>query len=153
MSKPTVRTHSYQHFEDLQLSSKEFYSALENLIKGYQYPDVTLSVVAKREGGIASSSREYLQVSKAPYNFLICAAPFGRSFFVSWWMEDGDDWLTAFFQRLPLIGRLFGPYAKSYYQVDTELIFTQSIDAIVRAAVGKLAAEHGYRQPDMKLAE
>lgn len=149
MPKPVIHGHSYRHFGDLQMSSKEFYANLEKTIREYQFPNVSCKPVAFWEGGLLSDQREYLRISYLEFRYHVCAAPFGRSFFVSWWLEETEDWLLALLGRIPLIGRLFRPGKKTYYQIDAELIFTESIEALVRAAVASVAAEHGYRAEEI----
>jgi hypothetical protein len=38
------------------------------------------------EGGLLSAKREYLRATYGRYSFDICAAPFGKDFFFSWWL-------------------------------------------------------------------
>ncbi len=145
MPKPVIHGHSYRHFGDLQLSSREFYADLERTIGEYQFPNVTCKQVDFWEGGLLSDRREYLRISHRDLRYHVCAAPFGRSFFVSWWLEETEDWVLALLGRIPLIGRIFRPEKKTYYEIDAELIFTASIEALVVEAVNRVAAEHGYR--------
>lgn len=143
----TVHSHSYQHFEDLQLSSNDFYSLLEKLIKEYQYPDVVCTRQSQKEGGLLSSKREFLCITRKRHSFFVCASPFGKSFFISWWHQEDAN--TA----ANIAGKFFGTAvanrmeAKNYYQLDTELMFTQSITAIIKMAVEKVKADHGFREP------
>ena len=143
-----VYSHSYQHFEDLQLSAKEFYSEIISRIKEYEYPSVVTASRMIRESSFLSSRREYLCIYRGGLEFKVCAAPFGRSFFISWYMEEHRDPVGEFIQRLPLVGWMFRPSPKTYYQLDTELIFVKSIDAIVRSVIQKVMVEHGFRVSD-----
>ncbi|QEC77388.1 hypothetical protein [Mucilaginibacter ginsenosidivorax] len=152
MSKPVTHSHSYQHFEDLQLSAKDFYAALEARIASYQFPDVECRVVERHEDSILSSKRQYLQIEHHYLSYLVCAAPFGRSFFISWYLEQSEDGFTLALRKIPIL-RWLVPSEKTYYQIDSELMFKNSIENIVKAAVHKLMVEHGYRQPDIELAE
>jgi len=143
-----VYSHNYQHFEDLQLSGKEFYAEIVRRIREYEYPDVASSSRLIRESSFLSSRRQYLCIYRGELEFLVCAAPFGRSFFISWYMEERRDPVREFMQRLPLVGWMFRPAPKTYYQLDTELIFVRSIDAIVRSVIQKVMVEHGFRVSD-----
>jgi hypothetical protein len=144
MAQKVIHNHSYEHFADLQHSSADFYSTVESLIREYQYPDVTCSVVEFGEDGLLSPKRKYLCVTRRFLTYYVCAAPFGRSFFISWWLGESDDDIFAILKRIPIL-KWFFPAGKTYYQVDTELIFRNGIEAIVASAVRSLKAEHGYR--------
>jgi hypothetical protein len=142
-----VHSHSYQHFEDLQISSNEFYALLESKIREYRYPDVSCSRQTQREGGLFSAKREYLAVSWKRYVFHVCASPFGRSFFISWWLHEGANSGANAAARIPLIGKALARNmeSKTYYQQDAELMFTNSINSIIKVTVEKVKAEYGFR--------
>jgi hypothetical protein len=151
MSTSTTRTHSYQHFEELQLSAKDFYATLETQIASYQFPNVTCKVVEKHEEYLLSSKRQYLHIKQDSLSYLVCAAPFGKSFFISWYLEESEDGFTLALRKIPILRWLVSS-EKTYYQIDSELMFKNSIESIVKAQVHKLMVEHGYRQPDIELA-
>ncbi|WP_439695168.1 hypothetical protein ACFGVS_19055 [Mucilaginibacter sp. AW1-7] len=144
MAEKVIHSHSYEHFEDMQASSKEFYEKLESQIKEYQFPGVSFSFAEFGEDGPWSPKRTYFCITRRFLSYYVCAAPFGRSFFVSWWLKDSDDSLATVLRRIPIIRWFLSP-SKPYYQIDTELIFKSSIDGIIRGAVASLKAEHGYR--------
>lgn len=146
-SQPTIHAHHYQHFEDLQMSSNEFYSMLEKMIVEYKYPEVQCKQVTLRESGLFSSSRAYLKISRKLYNYYVCAAPFGKSFFISWWLKEDENTAANVAAKIPLFGKAFAQRieSKTYYQLDSELMFTQSIHSIIKAAVTKIMADKGFR--------
>ena len=74
-TQTTVHAHQSEHFEDLQMSAKEFYLLLKNMIEEYRYPEVACTPVTLKEGGLFSSKREYLRISKERYNYYVCASP------------------------------------------------------------------------------
>jgi hypothetical protein len=76
-------------FNNFQASPQEFFTAVEQAISKRSIPDVEISRVEWRESGLASAWREYLRVSRGTFVFDICAAPFGTSFFFSWWFAVG----------------------------------------------------------------
>ncbi len=57
-TETTIYSHTYQHFENLQMSAIEFYTVLRNMIIEYQYTDVKCTLTTLKEGGLLSSSRE-----------------------------------------------------------------------------------------------
>jgi len=50
-------------------------------------PEARFSRVTFKEGGFASAKREYLRVERRNAAFDIGAAPFGKSYFFSWWLS------------------------------------------------------------------
>ena len=147
----TLHSHTYQHFEDLQMSSEQFYSMLEAMIKEYQYPDISIERRTLKEGGLLSSKRVYLCVSRSYQNFYVCAAPYGRSFFISWWLQEDAHTASNLAETVPLLGKAIAQRmeSRSFYQLDTELMFVQSVSAIVRKAVEKVKADHGFRKKEL----
>lgn len=150
MAEPIIHSHSYQHFEDLQLSTKEFYKMLAALIKEYEYPNVKCKIVALEErygllNTLLLSNRDYLQISRGKLRYLVCAAPFGRSYFISWWHEQRETDLERF------LTKLLGPKKKTRYEVDTELMFNNAIASIVKLAIQKATADKGFRTTEKLL--
>ncbi len=143
-----AQKHWQQYFDDLQCSSKEFYEKLHKLIEEYKFPNVTISVSKYSEGGLLSAKREYLTIKRGNLKFDCCAAPFGRSFFVSWWLTELEGGCLPTFQGIPFIGRLFGKaQVKTFYEVDTENMFAASIHALITKVIEGLVPEHGARLP------
>lgn len=85
-SPATAFSHWYFLFENLQASPLEFYSSVERAVAQREIPDTEPSRIEYRESGLLSARREYLRVTRGGYVFDICGAPFGRGFFVSWWL-------------------------------------------------------------------
>ncbi|MDB5009206.1 MAG: hypothetical protein JWP45_3599 [Mucilaginibacter sp.] len=147
-SETTVHAHNSQHFENLQLSSKEFYTLLKAMIESYQYPEVSCTPITLKESGIFSSKREYLRISKQRYHYYVCASPFGKSFFISWWLQEDANTAANVTRKLGWLGRAVATRieSKTYYELDTELMFTSSITSIIKMAVEKVKADKGYRK-------
>ncbi|MDB4921225.1 hypothetical protein [Mucilaginibacter sp.] len=142
MAQPTIHTHTYQHFENLQLSAKDFYTQLHSLITEYQFPEVTCRVTPLSDNGSFFSRREYLEIKYHSFKYYVCAAPFGKNFFISWRLQEYVSTWTRFSNWIE------GKKGKSFYEQDTEVMFSNSITALVKNVVGKVMEEHGFRQPD-----
>jgi hypothetical protein len=142
MSKPAVYEHSYRHFEDVQLSAREFYATLRKLIAEHQFPNVECGVVTFADGGLFSSRREYLEVRYQSYRYYICAAPFGRNFFISWWLKEHESLWDRFRNWIE------GAKTRSFYEVDTQQIFTSSITFLLDELIKRIQSERGFRAPD-----
>ena len=147
-TQTTVHAHQSQHFEDLQMSAREFYVLLKDMIVSYQYPDVKCEPVTLSEGGLFSSKREYLRISKQRYHYYVCASPFGKSFFISWWLQEDANTTANITRKFGWLGRAMATHmeSKTYYEMDTELMFTSSINSILKLAVEKVKADKGYRK-------
>ena len=133
-----IIAHASFHFEDLQLSSKEFYHAVEDQLKYYEYPSLHTSRVSL-SGSSWFVGREYLCVQYNEYRFYICAAPFGKSYFVSWWLKRQPGFWARFFKNR---------MRKTLYQQDTEDLFLQSVKKIIEALVEKVNIDKGFLNKD-----
>ena len=83
MRKPEVHSHRATYLENFSISPGDFYKAIEAEVAACKMPDIDLSRVWFREGGLLSADREYLQVRRERFCYLVCAAPWGTSFFFS----------------------------------------------------------------------
>ncbi|MBY0377623.1 MAG: hypothetical protein K2Q33_03555 [Gammaproteobacteria bacterium] len=144
-----IVAHSSWHFEDLQLSSKEFYQAIEEKLAYYEYPQLYVSRVNLSATGIFTG-REYLCVEFKENRFYICAAPFGRSYFISWWLEEVMSTWVAILSTIPFFGKRWARNSmkKTFYQQDSEDLFLQSIKKIVETLVEKVKVDKGFLNKD-----
>ena len=117
------------------------------MIEEYRYPDVICTPVTLKEGGIFSSKRDYMRISRQRYHFFVCASPFGRSFFISWWLQEDANKVANAAAKVGMLGRVIAQRmeSKTYYELDTEQMFTSSINAIIKMAIEKVKADKGYR--------
>lgn len=81
-------SHWVSMIEDMKASPQEFYDQVERLVVKRNIPEIEISRVTWKEGGILSADREYLRVMRGRYLYDICAAPFGTGFFFSSWMAE-----------------------------------------------------------------
>jgi hypothetical protein len=86
MSKPQVEGHWHSLIEGFATSSLDFYELVKAGIAKREIPDLKISQVEWKQGGLGSGKRIYLRVSREGLNFDICAAPFGTGYFFSWWL-------------------------------------------------------------------
>ncbi len=138
---------------DMQHSTQDFYQSAEEVIKKREMPDIKISRVTYGQGGLFSAKREYLRVSRKEYIFDICAAPFGTGFFVSWWLgETEGGFIRQLLLKIPFIGPLLAKVRtmKTYYQMDTENMFKESVNACVLEAVDTITTKKGKRAPSVE---
>ena len=101
-----VISHWYILIENFEMSGLDFYAAVEEAINGREIPDIELSRVEWQEGGLATARREYLRIKRSRLAFDVCAAPFGRGFFFSWWLSRIPQKFGVFLLGLILLGLL-----------------------------------------------
>ena len=139
-----VKSNWHHTFDDLQFSTQEFYQKVEEAVKKREVPGVSISRISYSQTGLLSSKREYLRVTRNEFVFDICAAPFGKAFFVSWWLGETFE---SPLEKIPVLNILTGKDRKhkSYYQLDTELMFRGSIQAAFLDAVDQMTTAKGIR--------
>lgn len=79
-------SHWHHPFDGLETSVEDFYARVEASVAERGIPGLRLSRVGWQEAGMLSTTREYLRVEWRRHLFDLCAAPFGRGFFFSWWL-------------------------------------------------------------------
>jgi len=81
--KADVIEHWYALVPGFSTSGKEFYTGIEQELKTREVPGLDIAYIDFAEGGVLSSKREYLRMTRERLVFDICAAPFGTAFFFS----------------------------------------------------------------------
>ena len=145
---PTSIISHWNHMaQGLALSSNEFYSEIERLLKDHSVKDMKSDRVNLSEGGLLSAKREYLQVRRGDHVFHVCAAPFGSGFFVSWWLGAVESGILAWLSSKPVIGFLVQNLVKplTYYKIDTALMFQSITHSAVAQALDSLLSAKGLR--------
>lgn len=131
-------SHHYMH---LNLSTDKFYSTLEKKLYELEMPKLSIFRVTHKEYGSLSASREYLRICRYDLYMDICAAPYGKTFFISWWLFEADNIFRFFLKFIPFgIGEFLTRKRgrKTFYQVDTENVFLSTIHQCVLLAIDEL---------------
>lgn len=144
---PIIKSNWHYQFDGLQFSTQDFYSSAEISIRKRNIPEVTIKKITLSQGSLFSSKREYLRVSRKELVYDICAAPYGTGFFISYWHGETVDALTIFFSKIPLIGPFFIKVLanKTYYQIDTETMFKESVRSGILEAIDAISNQHGLK--------
>jgi len=145
---PSIIHSHWQHmFEDLQFSAQEFYSSVERIIKEREIPDVKIERVTFTEGKLFGIRRECLRIKRNQYIFDICAAPFGKGFFISWYLGESAGFMKDLIAKIPVIGALIvkASELKTYYQMDSEAMFKESIRLCLNRALDDITSTKGVR--------
>ncbi len=145
-----VFSHWFQMIEGLSENPSAFYIRVESQIKKREIPGLKIKKVTCSEGGTFSAKRIYLRVKRKEIIFDICGAPFGNGFFVSWWLGEKPTGLFKklawFIGHIPPFGFLVnGLFVKTYYKIDTMLMFQQAIHAAVTDALDTITEAEGLR--------
>ncbi len=147
-----VISHWSHNFQSFTLSADEFYTAAQDIIASHKMPNTKIVRVVHKEGGLFSSNREYLRIKHANLVFDVCAAPFGKDFFISWWLYETEGTATNL-----LKGTKIGSFLKSretsktFYQVDREEMFRSCVHECILAAIIKVTegkAEWGLNKEE-----
>ena len=91
----TIISHWNHMYPGFDQSSNEFYRAVEAKVASENLKEIKVERITLSEGGIFSNKREYLQVRRQSHVFHVCAAPYGKNFFVSWWLGEKESGLWA----------------------------------------------------------
>lgn len=136
-----------QTFDNLQLSTQEIYTDIEEAIKKRDVPGVQIARVTYHNYNSLSASREYLQISRDEHILLVCAAPFGKDYFVSWRMGESISFLKDLVPRIPVFGKLLqhAIFGKTFYQLDTEAMVKGIIQNSVLEVIDGITQAKGLR--------
>jgi hypothetical protein len=114
--------------EGLTTSTLEFYAAVEKAIRDKEAPALKIERVLWSEHGLLTAKREYLRIGFGRLRFDVCAAPFGKDFFFSWWLA----------KRTPNFAALYGCAAMIVVPV-IFLFFIATIGFFKGIVLGSLA--------------
>lgn len=126
----------YTRFDTFAYSTQEFYESLYQALARREIPSVTFSRKTFPEGAaLLSAKRDYFQVKRGELVFILCAAPFGIDFFVSWWLLEPAGCLSIIPGFTKLTRRI------AFYKEDTAAVFRdvvheavlETIDAIFKS--------------------
>lgn len=144
---PPVFSHWYHLTEGLQISAQDFYESLVGALKKRKLPETKATKISYREGGVLTAKREYFRVKRKGLCFDVCASLFGNGFFISWWLGETRGPIAAIVGVIPLLGpflmKMFRP--ETYYQLDTALMFQESVHLAVLEVLDQKIQEKGLR--------
>ncbi len=96
--------HWHHSFNNLQESPQKYYNNVVQAISQRKLPDIDISRIDYREGGVLSGKRLYLRVQRKEHIFDICAFPFGSGFYFSWWLGRKYCLFWRLVMAIPLLG-------------------------------------------------
>ncbi len=141
--------HSNWNFliDDLQFSTQEFYELLKKELHSNNIKSIETYTVSLPEGSIGSPKRRYLEVEWKNYKYHICGAPFGKGFFVSWWLFRTGSVGQIIVSKIPVIGLWLSRqlYRETYYKTDTASMFMTYCHKSVQNVIDSITKEKGLR--------
>ena len=142
-----VLSHWSHFFNFFSMSSEVFYSELESTLKEHDMPNAVITKAAHKEGGLLSAKRVYLRIKHGDIVFDVCAAPFGKDFFISWWLYETAGTMRTMFRQTKF-GNFLNERAanRTFYQVDEEDMFRSCVHECILETVNRVAEGKGMTQ-------
>src|ERR1051326_5333394 len=149
-----VLSHWSNSFPFFSMSANDFYAALEEALSNHDMPNVQIARANNKEGGMFSASREYLRIKYRDLVFDVCAAPFGKDFFVSWWMYETEGLLSQVLKHTKAGDYLRDRAARrTFFQADQETMFRSCVHNVVLEVIDKVTEDKGVRfMPELQKA-
>lgn len=144
---------SWNHMvDDFHYSTEEFYKLLEAQIKKKEVPGVKTRTRNIKQGGMLSKNRLYFEVSRKEYIFHVCAAPFGKGYFFSWYLRVKTSWFRNLLTRLPVLGPAFKLRfeLQPYYKIDTANMFKASIHSCITDTIDEVLQPKGSKLSELE---
>ena len=132
--KPNIRAHWSKMLYGVELSTKECYSRMQEIMTE-QGIRIKINQVVMRQSRYSFNQRWYLRVRRGRYTYYICAAPEGNVFFFSYWLKESSGLLARLVKVLPFVGKEWysSLNSMSFYQADVYSVFMKVVeDAIMQ---------------------
>ena len=143
-SKKEVLNHWNILIHNLGYSSQEFYKKLNTELDSQKISGLKFKTSEKKTSSILSHKRLYATITYDGYVYDVCAAPFGESFFVSYWMQGTLNPMENFVSRIPFLGKrlvkLFFPV--TFYRIDTSNMFHSLMHETIIELVNTISQEN-----------
>lgn len=133
--------------DNFNFSTQEFYKLLKEELQNQGIKRIEIEQVSLKEGNVFSSRRSYLRATWKEYQYDICAAPFGKGFFISWWLLYKNSIAQLIISKIPFVGGWFARklYPVTYYKIDTASMFMTYAQAAVLKVVDDITKSQGVR--------
>ncbi|RZK12947.1 MAG: hypothetical protein EOO46_01280 [Flavobacterium sp.] len=136
------------HFRDIQVSPKEFYQAVTDVLKDHQIPGLWTSIVTRPEGGIFSPSRMYLRISRKNIVIDLCSFHFGTGQFVSCRTGYRTNLRTKALGEKTIANRILeiAHFQQTFYRRDQQAMFRKLVDGAINEVIQSIRTIHGRKQ-------
>ena len=133
--------------DNFNFSTQEFYKLLKEELQNQGIKRIEIEQVSLKEGNAFSSRRSYLRATWKEYQYDICAAPFGKGFFISWWLLYKNSIGQLIISKIPFVGGWLARklYPVTYYKIDTASMFMTYAQAAVLKVIDDITKSQGVR--------
>ena len=133
--------------DGFNFSTQEFYTLLREELKNQSINNLNINDVSLKEGSFFSNRRRYLRIKWKEYQYDMRAAPFGKGFFISWWLLYKNSMGTIIISKIPFVGKWLVKkwYPITYYKVDTASMFMTYCHNAVLNVIDTITKESGIR--------
>ncbi len=133
--------------DEFSFSTQEFYKLLQEELQNQGIKSIMAKHVYLKEGNAFSSKRTYLRATWKDYQYDICAAPFGKGFFISWWLLYKNSIGEILVSKIPFVGGWLARklYPVTYYKIDTASMFMTYAQTAVLKVVDDITKSQGSR--------
>jgi len=133
--------------DNFSYSTKDFYEAVTKELETTKIDGIEVEAVFLKERGIFSNRRTYLRVIWREHQYDICSAPFGKGFFISWWLSGNTLLGEVLLSKIPLIGKFLVKriYPETYYRTDSASMFMTYAQSAVQNVIKKITEGKGTR--------
>jgi len=137
----------HRSFANQHYSAQEFYRLVDAAIREKKITHLSIERVIYSDTFLGS--REYLQIRRSDQMILICAAPFGTDYFISWRQGQPVHFLQDMCMRIPKIGESLTAvlFRKTFFQQDTDAMFREAVHQCVLAAINHITSTQAERVP------
>jgi hypothetical protein len=134
-------------FDGLQFSTLEFYTLVSAALDKRQIDGLSIDKKEYWQTSVFSTRRDYLRISRGDQMILVCAAPFGNSFFVSLWAGETLNFFKELLPRIPYGGKRLANFifSKTYFEQDTDAMFKNMVEKCVQEAIDHMTEGKGVR--------
>lgn len=110
---------------DFTFPVDEFYSLVKEELKRQGIDNVSFESKNIRDGGGISNQREYLRIKWGEYYYDLGAMPFGKGFYISWWLIYANSIGKIIIDKIPFIGGWLASklFRVTYYKVNSASAF------------------------------
>lgn len=133
--------------DGFDFSTHEFYKLLKEELQNQGINRISINTVSLKEGNAFSSRRSYLRVTWKDYQYDVCAAPFGKGFFISWWLLYKNSIGQILISKIPFVGSWLARklYPVTYYKIDTASMFMSYAQSSVLKVIDGITNDKGIR--------
>ena len=141
IAKPELLNHWNILIKGLEYSPLDFYKQLEEELKSEGIEGLRITTHAIPEGSFVSARRQYATIAWKEYKYSVCAAPFAKSFFVSYRSLGKTRFWKYAFTSIPFLGKHFkkGFGGISWYKEDTIMMFHTIVHESIVKVVNEVA--------------